>query len=165
MNFCPSRQKTARHNSRTIVLIKSTRRTSRGFTLIEIMVVLVILGLLAAAVTPSILGQADKARVERAKTDIRAISNALDLYKLDNYNYPSTEQGLQALVSQPGGFPEAKNWNPEGYLKSFPKDPWEREFVYISPGTNGAYDLYSMGADGKDGGEGYDADVVSWELE
>lgn len=136
---------------------------ARGFTLIEIMVVLVILGLLAAAVAPSVIGKADEARVKRAKTDIRAISSALDLYKLDNYNYPSTEQGLQALVSRPSGFPEAKNWNQDGYLKNFPKDPWERDYVYISPGTNGAYDLYSYGADGKEGGEGYDADVVSWE--
>jgi general secretion pathway protein G len=155
---------------RNIVTLTSGRRHFRafsntGFTLIEIMVVLVILGLLAAAVAPSVIGKADEARVKRAKTDIRSISNALDLYKLDNYNYPSTEQGLQALVSKPSGFPEAKNWNQDGYLKNFPKDPWDRDYIYISPGTNGAFDLYSQGADGKDGGEGYDADVLSWELQ
>ena len=135
----------------------------QGFTLIEIMVVLVILGLLAAAVAPSIIGKADEARVKRAITDIKAISNALDLYKLDNYNYPSTEQGLQALVSKPSGFPEAKNWNRDGYLKTFPRDSWEQDFIYISPGTNGPFDLYSLGADGKEGGEEYDADIVNWE--
>jgi len=137
----------------------------QGFTLIEIMVVLVILGLLAAAVAPSVIGKADEARVKRAKTDIRAISSALDLYKLDNYNYPSTEQGLEALVNRPSGFPEAKNWNQDGYLKSFPKDPWERDYLYISPGTNGAFDIYSFGADGKEGGEGYDADISNWDIE
>lgn len=139
-----------------------TSKQLRGFTLIEIMVVIVILGVLAALVIPNIMGRPDEARVNAAKSDIKAISNALSLYKLDNYNYPSTDQGLQALVSKPAGAPEAKNWNPEGYLKKLPKDGWGNEYQYISPGAHGHFDLYSFGADGREGGEGVDADIVSW---
>ena len=144
---------------------RTGKNTYGGFTLIEIMVVLVILGMLVAAIAPQILGRTDQAKVTVAKQDIRTLSNALDLYKLDNYSYPSTEQGLQALVSKPSGFPEAKNWNADGYIKKLPNDPWDREYVYISPGTNGPYDIYSLGADGQDGGEGYDADIASWNIE
>ncbi|ABC30655.1 general secretion pathway protein G [Hahella chejuensis KCTC 2396] len=140
-----------------------TRKSVQGFTLIEIMVVLVILGLLVAAVAPKILGRADQAKVTTTQTNIKTISNALNMYKLDNYNYPSSEQGIEALVNKPSGFPEAKNWNPEGYIDKLPVDGWQREFVYISPGTHGAFDLYSLGADGKEGGEGYDADITSWD--
>lgn len=135
-----------------------------GFTLIEIMVVLVILGMLVAAVAPQLMGRTDQAMVTVAHQDIRALANALDLYKLDNKQYPSTEQGLQALVSKPSGFPEAKNWNPDGYIKRLPKDPWDNPYQYISPGVNGPFDVFSYGADGKEGGEGYDADVGSWNL-
>ena len=141
------------------------RNTQKGFTLIEIMVVVVIIGVLAALIVPSVLGRADEARVTAAKTDLQAIANALDLYKLDNYDYPSTDQGLDALVSRPSGQPEALNWNPDGYLKKLPNDPWKRDYIYISPGTHGAFDLYSLGADGREGGEGYAADILSWEDE
>jgi len=136
----------------------------KGFTLIEVMVVMVILGLLVAIVAPSILGRGDEARVTVTKTQIKEISNALDLYKLDNYNYPSTEQGLQALVTKPSGFPEAKNWNPNGYMKRLPEDPWGHKYQYVSPGVNGPFDLYSFGADGKEGGEGKNADIGNWNL-
>ncbi len=143
----------------------STKKKSSGFTLIEIMVVLVILGMLVAAIAPQILGRTDQAKVTVAKQDVRTLSNALDLYKLDNFSYPSTEQGLKALVSKPSGFPEAKNWNADGYIQRLPKDPWDREYVYISPGVNGPFDVYSQGADGQDGGEGYDADIGNWNVE
>lgn len=139
-------------------------RRASGFTLIEIMVVIVILGVLGALVIPNIIGRTGEARVTAAKSDMRAIANALDLYKLDNFNYPSTDQGLQALVTQPGGFPEAKNWNPDGYLKKLPKDPWGNDYQYISPGRNGKYDLFSLGSDGRPGGEKEAADLNNWEL-
>lgn len=142
-----------------------SKYSSRGFTLIEIMVVIVILGVLAALVVPNILGRPDEARVTAATADIQAVSNALDLYRLDNYNYPSTDQGLQALVSKPGGSPEAKNWNPDGYLKKVPKDGWGNEYQYLSPGAHGKFDLYSLGADGREGGEGLDQDITSWVTE
>ncbi len=139
-------------------------RPARGFTLIEIMVVIVILGVLGALVIPNIIGRTGEARVTAAKSDMRAIANALDLYKLDNFNYPSTDQGLQALVTQPSGFPEAKNWNPDGYLKKLPRDPWGNDYQYISPGRNGQYDLFSLGSDGRPGGEKEAADLNNWEL-
>jgi len=142
-----------------------TPAKQQGFTLIEIMVVIVILGILAALVVPNIMGRPDEARISAARSDIQAISNALNLYKLDNYNYPSTDQGLQALISKPAGSPEAKNWNPDGYLAKLPKDGWSNEYLYLSPGAHGRFDLYSLGADGREGGEGVDQDIVSWEQE
>lgn len=130
------------------------KNKQRGFTLIEIMVVMVILGLLVAVVAPNILGRGEEARIGVAKTQLRNISSALDLYKLDNFSYPSTEQGLDALVEQPSGHPEPKNWNKDGYMKNFPKDPWQNDYQYIYPGsTGGGYDLYSTGPDGREGGE------------
>ncbi|MDM3872568.1 type II secretion system major pseudopilin GspG [Porticoccus sp. W117] len=140
------------------------RNKQTGFTLIEIMVVVVIIGILGALVVPQFLGRADETKFKAAQSDIRSIGNALDLYRLDNHNYPSTDQGLDALVSRPSGFPEAKNWNPDGYLKKMPNDPWGNSYQYLSPGSNGKYDLFSYGADGKEGGEGYDKDINSWEL-
>ncbi|MDX1634566.1 MAG: type II secretion system major pseudopilin GspG [Marinobacter sp.] len=137
----------------------------RGFTLIEIMVVMVILGLLVAIVAPNIMGRSDQAKVTVAKTQMKNIANALDLYRLDNGHYPSTQQGLEALVSKPSGSPEPRNWNPEGYLKSVPEDPWGSEYQYISPGAEKPYNLYSYGADGREGGEGDAADISVWDIE
>ncbi len=136
--------------------MKMSKRHVSGFTMIEIMVVIAILGILAALVVPQIAGKDDKARVERAKSDIKAISSALEMYKLDNYSYPTTDQGLDALVNAPG---DAPNWAEPGYLRSTPKDPWGQEYIYISPGQSGPYDLVSMGSDRQDGGEGYAADI------
>ncbi len=138
------------------------RAASRGFTLIEIMVVMVILGLLVAIVAPNIMGRSDQAKVTIAETQLKNIQSALDLYRLDNSHYPSTQQGLEALVSRPSGSPEPKNWNPEGYLKSVPVDPWGADFQYISPGSEGPYDLYSYGSDGQEGGDGDAADISVW---
>jgi general secretion pathway protein G len=129
--------------------------SQRGFTLLEIMVVVIIIGLLAAIVAPNVIGQSDKARVEIARTNMAALGSALDMYKLDNGKYPTTEQGLQALVEAPT---DAKNWT-EPYIKQEPVDPWQNEYVYISPGLDGPYDLYSLGADGQEGGEGVNADI------
>jgi len=139
-------------------------RKQSGFTLIEIMVVMVILGLLVAVVAPNILGRGEEARIGVAKTQIRNISNALDLYKLDNFNYPSTDQGLEALVNEPSGSPEAKNWNKDGYLPSVPVDPWGVEYQYVSPGSEGPYDLYSLGPDGKEGGADGGEDISNHDL-
>jgi general secretion pathway protein G len=132
------------------------RRQARGFTLIEILVVLVIIGILAAMIAPNIIGRDDQARVTAAKSDLQAIGQALDLYKMDNFRYPGTDQGLDALVNKPA---DAKNWPASGYLKVAPKDPWGNDYVYVAPGSKGPYDLLSYGADGKEGGEGYDADI------
>lgn len=134
------------------------RSYQQGFTLIEIMVVVVIIGILAALIAPNIIGRDDQARVAAAKSDMQAISQALDMFKMDNFRYPMTEPGLDALVSQPT---EAKNWPQGGYLKSKPVDPWGNPYVYLSPGVTGIFDLKSLGADGKEGGEGYDADIDS----
>ena len=138
--------------------MKRTNLTSaqRGFTMIELMVVIVILGILAAAVVPQLVGRDDKARVTVATSDVRNISNALSMYKLDNTNFPSTEEGIEALVNEPEN---ARNWAPGGYLPKLPKDPWGNEYIYISPGINGPYDLYSYGADGVEGGNDYDEDI------
>ena len=140
-------------------------KRQRGFTLIEIMVVVVILAVLGALVVPKILENVDKARVTRAQSDIRAIQTALDMYRLDNFKYPTTEQGLQALVTQPTD-PTITNYRSGGYLPSLPKDPWNNPYQYVSPGANGRdYDIISYGRDGKPGGEGYDADISTSTLE
>lgn len=140
-------------------------RKQSGFTLIEIMVVVVIIGLLVGLIGPKVLGRAGEARTTAAKSDISNLARSLDIYKLDNYSYPSTDQGLEALVSQPSGQPEARNWNPDGYLAKVPKDPWGQEYMYMSPGISGnKYDIYTLGADGREGGEGEAADINSWEL-
>ena len=141
------------------------RNRSRGFTLIEIMVVVVILAVLGALVVPKILENVDKARVTRAASDIRAIETALDLYRLDNFKYPTTEQGLQALVKQPAD-PTLTNYRAGGYLPKLPKDPWGLPYLYASPGTDGLdYDLMTYGRDGKPGGDGYDADISNATLD
>lgn len=133
-----------------------------GFTLIEIMVVIVILGILASLVVPKIMGRPDEARIVAAKQDMSSILQALKLYKLDNQRYPSTEQGLQALVSKPQAAPVPKNWNAGGYLEKLPLDPWGNPYRYLNPGVHGEIDVMSFGADGAQGGEGSDADIGNW---
>jgi general secretion pathway protein G len=136
----------------------------RGFTLIEVMVVVIILGILAALVVPKIMDRPDTARVTKARHDIRAIQSALDLYRLDNFIYPSTDQGLEALVTRPAGTPEARNWKAGGYLDRTPVDPWGEPYLYLNPGEHGEIDLYSLGADSQPGGDGVNADIGSWNL-
>lgn len=143
----------------------SLSRRMRGFTLIEIMVVVVILGILAAIVVPRIMDRPDTARMTKAKHDIRALESALNLYRLDNYHYPSTDQGLEALVRKPAGSPEPRNWKQGGYIDRLPKDPWGSEYRYLNPGTHGEIDIFSLGADGRSGGEGINADIGNWDLE
>nr|WP_275591488.1 type II secretion system major pseudopilin GspG [Flagellatimonas centrodinii] len=140
-------------------------RRSRGFTLIEIMVVVVILGILAAVVVPRIMDRPDDARIAKARQDIRVLESSLNLYKLDNFNYPSTQQGLDALVSQPSGEPQARNWKSGGYVKSLPKDPWGNDYQYLNPGVKGEFDIFSLGADNRPGGEGAAADIGNWNIE
>lgn len=137
-------------------------RTPRGFTLIEILVVVVILGILAAIVVPRVMERPGEARVTRARQDIQGVVTALSLYKLDNFVYPSSEQGLDALVSKPAGQPDAPNWKGP-YLDRAAKDPWGRPYQYRHPGQHGEIDVYSLGADGKPGGEGEAADIGNWD--
>lgn len=139
------------------------QRRARGFTLVEIMVVVVIIGILGALVVPKLLGRTGEARVTAARTDIATMSQALKLYKLDNQRYPSTEQGLQALVTKPTSGPAANGWKDGGYMEKLPKDPWGNAYQYLSPGIHGEVDIFSLGADGQPGGTGEDADVGSWE--
>ena len=136
----------------------------RGFTLIEIMVVIVILGVLAALVVPRVLERPDEARAIAAKSDVAAIMQALKLYRLDNQRYPTAEQGLTALVAKPESPPVPPNWKPGGYLEKLPKDPWGRAYVYVNPGVRGEIEVFSFGADGQPGGSGIDADIGSWDL-
>lgn len=135
-----------------------------GFTLIEVMVVVVILGILAALVVPKIMGRPEEARQVAARQDIASIMQALKLYKLDNHRFPSTEQGLQALVTKPTIQPIPPNWKAGGYLEHLPKDPWGNNYQYLNPGTHGEVDVFSYGADGAPGGQGNDADIGSWQL-
>ncbi len=137
---------------------------ARGFTLIEIMVVVVIIGLLAAIVAPNVIGNIDQAAVTRARQDVRSIETALNLYRLDNFRYPSTDQGLQALVSNPGDN-AAPNWKAGGYLDRVPSDPWNNPYQYSNPGQRGEFDVWSFGADGQPGGEDVDADIGNWNLD
>ena len=142
-----------------------TRRApARGFTLIEILVVIVILGVLAALIVPNVIGRPDEARATVAKSDIAAIMSALKLYRLDNQRYPTGEQGLAALVAKPEQPPLPPNWKPGGYLEKLPKDPWGRPYIYLNPGVRGEVEVMSFGADGQAGGNGPDADIGSWEL-
>jgi general secretion pathway protein G len=138
-------------------------KSNKGFSLIEILVVVVILGILVAMVAPSLIGETDKARITRVKADIAQIESALQRYQLDNGHLPSMEQGLEALVHKPSGDPEPRNYPPQGYLQRLPKDPWGNPYVYVYPGEHGLYDVYSLGADGEDGGEGINADIGNWD--
>jgi general secretion pathway protein G len=145
---------------------RNSKRGLEAFTLIELMVVIVILGILAAFVVPRLTRRPEDARVTKAKIEISNLEQALELYYLDNGMYPSTEQGLAALVEKPGVGDIPQNWQEGGYLAKgrLPNDPWGSPYVYISPGVhNSDYDLYSLGKDGQDGGEGYDADITNWE--
>ena len=136
----------------------------RGFTLIEIMVVVVIMGILAALVVPKLMGRTDDARIIAARQDIATVMQALKLYRLDNQRYPTTEQGLQALMTKPTTGPVSDGWKSGGYIDKLPKDPWGAPYQYLSPGIKGEVDVFSYGADGQPGGTGNDADIGSWDL-
>ena len=138
------------------------RRRQAGFTLLEIMVVIVILGLLVSIVAPNVLQNQDRAMVEKAKADIAMLEQALDMYKLDNHSYPTTDQSLDALVNKPTSSPEPRNYRSDGYIKRLPQDPWGNQYQYLQPGEHGPYDLYSTGADGDEGGEGLASDIGNW---
>ena len=142
-------------------LSRNPAKKQRGFTLIELMVVLAIIGILAALVVPSVLGRADDARVTAARTDVGNLAQALKLYKLDNQRFPTAEQGLQALVVRPSAEPVPPNW--KSYLDKLPADPWGRPYQYLNPGLKGEVDVMSWGADGQSGGEGVNADIGSWQ--
>lgn len=151
------------------ISLSSARRqlagtTARGFTLIEIMVVVVIMGILAALIVPKLMGRTDDARIIAARQDIATVMQALKLYKLDNQRYPTTEQGLQALIAKPTVGPAADGWKTGGYLDKLPKDPWGNPYQYLSPGIKGELDVFSLGADGQPGGAGNDADIGSWDI-
>jgi len=143
---------------------KTGHLLQRGFTLIEIMVVVVIMGILAALVVPKLMGRTDDARIIAARQDIATVMQALKLYRLDNQRYPSTEQGLQSLISKPASGPASDGWKTGGYIDKLPKDPWGAPYQYLSPGVKGEIDVFSYGADGQPGGAGNDADIGSWEL-
>lgn len=145
--------------------MRSTLLRTRGFTLIEIMVVMVIIAILGALIGPQILGRVDEARVTKAQSDIRTLGTALDLYRMDNFTYPSTDQGLRSLVERPSD-PNVRNWKAGGYVQKLSKDPWGNDYQYLFPGTRGgAYDLWSLGADGEPGGEGPAADIGNWNVD
>lgn len=152
--------------TRTLPFVRSAAIRTRGFTLIEIMVVIAILGVLAALIVPRVVGRTDDARITAAKTDIATIMNALKMYRLDNGRYPTTEQGLRALIEKPANDPIPSNWKEGGYLerRSIPTDPWGREYQYLNPGLRGEIDVFSLGRDGQTGGEGADADIGSWSI-
>ncbi len=135
-----------------------------GFTLIEIMVVVIILGILAAIVAPNVIGRVDDAQITKAKTEIRNLDSSLKFYRLDNFAYPTTEQGLEALATKPAD-PNIKNWKSGGYIPRVPNDPWGNSYLYLNPGTNGEIDIYTLGRDGQPGGEGVDADIGNWDLD
>ncbi len=135
-----------------------------GFTLLEVLVVLAIIGIMAALVVPNVMSALSGSQIKAVKADLASVSAALNMYKLDNFAFPSTEQGLGALLTKPGGQPEAPNWRTGGYIEKAAKDPWENPYQYLRPGQHGEFDIYSLGADGKPGGEGDDADIGNWDV-
>lgn len=143
---------------------KSRFPLAQGFTLIEVMVVVVILGVLAALIVPKIMGRPDEARAAAARQDIATLMQALKLYRLDNRRYPTTEQGLQALVSRPAAAPVPENWKAGGYVERLPLDPWGKPYQFLNPGLRGEIDVFSFGADGIAGGEGTDGDIGNWSI-
>jgi general secretion pathway protein G len=153
---------TADHWRLTADSWRVARHRARGFTLVEIMVVVVILGILAVLVVPRVVGRTDEARITAARHDIAAIMQALKLYRLDNGRYPTTEQGLAALVTRPQSQPAPSNW--KQYLDRVPKDPWGNAYQYLNPGVRGEIDVFTLGADSQPGGSGSDADIGSWDL-
>jgi general secretion pathway protein G len=144
--------------------VRGWRASAHGFTLIEIMVVVIIIGLLAAVIVPSVINKVDEAKAAKAKSDIQALETALTMYRLDNSKYPTTDQGLQALVQQPTD-PSIRHWRPGGYIQRISKDPWGTDYQYLLPGTHGKeYDLFTLGADGQPGGDGPNADIGNWNI-
>lgn len=143
-------------------MMKHKRNRAAGFTLIEVMIVVVILGILATVVVQKVIDRPDEARVTKAKQDVLTLESALNLYKLDNYVYPSTDEGLDALVHKPAS---ARKWKAGGYIARLPKDPWDNAYQYLNPGVHGPIDVYSLGADRQPGGEGIDADIGNWNIE
>lgn len=141
------------------------RKKQIGFTLLEIMVVMVILAALAAVVVPNILGNKEKADQKKVVVDISGLEQALDMYKLDNNTYPSTDQGLEALIKKPQGEPMPKNYRPDGYIKRLPKDPWGFEYQYTNPGTHSKIDVFSLGSDGREGGQNNAKDIGNWNMD
>lgn len=142
-----------------------TSSGQQGFTLLEILIVVAIIAILAAVVAPKIIGRVDDAQISKVKSDVNALESALDLYRLDNFQYPSTDQGLEALVEKPSGDPEPRNWKSGGYIKRLEQDPWGNNYQYLYPGEHGEVDIYSLGEDGQPGGEGLAADVGNWGAE
>lgn len=138
------------------------KHLNSGFTLLEVMVVMVIIGILAALIVPNVMGRLDDAKVTAAQSDIAGLAQALKLYRLDNGRYPSSEQGLQALTTKPDTDPIPRNWKTNGYLDKLPRDPWGNDYKYLQPGLHGEFDVFTQGADGAPGGEGLDADVGNW---
>jgi general secretion pathway protein G len=139
-------------------------RVTKGFTLLEIIVVVAIIAILAAYIAPKVAGRVDDARISKAKSDIRVLESSLELYKLDNFVYPTVDQGLDALVNKPAG-ETARNWREGGYIKKLTKDPWGNEYRYVYPGSNGEFDIFSLGSDAAVGGEGEAADIGNWNLD
>lgn len=147
-----------------VTFTRHSRNATGGFTLIEIMVVVVIMGIMAALIVPKVMGRSDDARIIAARQDIATLMQALKLYKLDNQQFPTTEQSLQALITKPVSGPAAEGWKAGGYLDKLPKDPWGNPYQYLSPGIKGDVDVFSLGADRQPGGVGINADIGSWDL-
>lgn len=148
-----------------IRFFKKVLKSEKGFSIIELMVVVIIIGILATTILPKIMGRADDAKITKVKADIKSLETALDMYKIDNDVYPDTEQGLSALIKIPEVGRLPKKWRKGGYLKKavIPKDPWGNEYIYVSPGTKGDYDIITYGADGMQGGEDLDKDISNWD--